>query len=86
MTYKPSASYYEPCWMNILHIQRLISSLTSVSSVKMSHTTDSVNSALRAVPVPMYVKEAKVKWLLTKKLYACKHTTGFITVNNILLC
>ena len=41
-----SAINYGPCWINILSVTLLISSLESVSSVKVPHTTDSVYAAL----------------------------------------
>ena len=45
MIYNTTESYYGPCRINILHVQLLILSLTNVCSVKMSHMTDSVDSA-----------------------------------------
>ena len=46
MLYDTSASYNVQCRINILHVQLLILSLTSVCLVKVLHTTDSVDPAL----------------------------------------
>ena len=49
MVRENSASNYKPCRVDILSATLLISSLTSVCSVEVPHTNDSVDWALRAL-------------------------------------
>ena len=51
MVLNNSASNNGPCRIKNLSVTLLISSLTSVCSVKVSHATDSVDVALKASPL-----------------------------------
>ena len=54
MGYYNSASCYGLYRIGISCVSPFISSLTSVCSVKVSHMTDSVDTALGAMPPPLF--------------------------------
>ena len=85
MVRENSTSNYRPCQIDILSVTLLISSLTSVCSVEVPHTTDSVDWALVSIQ-----KRYKLWHLVgrhyTTALFQGQFSTTHARTNMAVLC